>query len=185
MAIRKYPQRLATSRYNFSLTFAFPFHRVRSRVSLNIAGMACPRRPLAANYSSKLPTKQARRRRRRSRRGRREQAPLYADTHPLTLHVRPTIAIPVSFAHVANKLINSVFINPPPPSSLPPAAANKHLERRNSTFRQTDRRVSVPIIFPPCQIICIYIYTYLYTRLYKFSFATFSTSIPFHQSISS
>lgn len=185
MAIRKYPQRLATSRYNFSLTFAFPFHRVRSRVSLNIAGMACPRRPLAANYSSKLPTKQARRRRRR-RRGRREQAPLYADTHPLTLHVRPTIAIPVSFAHVANKLINSVFINPPPPSSLPPAAANKHLERRNSTFRQTDRRVSVPIIFPPCQIICIYIYTYLYTRLSnKFSFATFSTSIPFHQSISS
>lgn len=102
----------------------------------------------------------------------------------MTLHVRPTIAMPASFAHVANKLINSVFINPPLPPSLPQPLINTLSEEIQLSGKRTDQ-LSVPIIFPPCEInrVCIYIYLFIHTIIQQIFTRYFL--FPFHSSISS
>lgn len=97
----------------------------------------------------------------------------------MTLHGRPTIAMPASFAHVANKLINSVFINPPLPPSLPQPLINTLSEEIQLSGKRTDQ-LSVPIIFPPCEINRVCIYIYIYTHDYPTNFhSLLSLSIPF------
>lgn len=83
--------------------------------------------------------------------------------------------MPASFAHVANKLIiNSVFINPPPPppfSSLPPSIPQSLINTLSEEIQISGKQtgeLSVPIIFPPCEINRVYVYIFqqIFTRYF-------------------
>lgn len=86
--------------------------------------------------------------------------------------------MPASFAHVANKLINSVFINPPLPPSLPQPLINTLSEEIQLSGKRTDQS---QLFFRVKLTVYVYIFIYtiiqqIFTRYFLF---------PFHSSISS
>lgn len=83
--------------------------------------------------------------------------------------------MPASFAHVANKLINSVFINPPLPPSLPQPLINTLSEEIQLSGKRTDQSQ----LFFRVKL-TVYVYIFIYTHDYPTNFhSLLSLSIPF------